>query len=339
MSRTVVLLRAGLLVAVVTPTIAGPVSAQVTAPPATLAAERLGEPRLLDGRLFYARQGQVPPGPDNRWRIAELPRTGAARDLPHRQADAIRHLDAGRTGPAGGVVLTFSRCGAGGCRVHQVSPSTGRDLLVRRSHQPGASETQPTRWDDAMAWASTKGGAESVYVRDLGHDRPARRIFGPLAKGTHVTGMDIAPRGLAFAVTAPKGEGVDARMYFKPTGRPVRRLQRVTSGALSIVVIAAPQWRGNDVLWTYSRIFGEPRGIVARARVVASGISYAQATVPVTGGTFLSGLAVDPLAAASPLWLRATEQTDDGAGSSTLREYRPGDLRFGPAVAGSGLGH
>lgn len=272
---------------------------------------QLARPVALDGRLLYSQEtdGSV-------WELHARTGTGGDVTLAVRPARQPFDVDLG-TDARGKVVAVYSRC-TPVCRIAMLDLSSARppvERLVSGVHATGFTETSPTIRDGVLGFQRrpaklASGGEYRLITLGPGH---RSRIVKRLRSDQNVSGADLSARGLAIATETMQPEGRTVSVQVKPTGRPFRTLQAISSGALSRVEITPPQWHGNDLYWGYARRIDQPSRLLIRARVTRDGAAYVTATAPspLAGRTAITGVALDAMASDAPIWIlveRAEEE-------------------------------
>jgi hypothetical protein len=126
----------------------------------------------------------------------------------------LRDLD---VGPAadGTPVAVYARC-PGSCDVYAFSLQRGaRERRVAAAARPGASERQPTVWQDTVAF--TRGSA--TYTTRIGSTAPAALLM----RASGFDDLELGPASLAFSGEYSSDEGngateVDVVPLAKPRG-------------------------------------------------------------------------------------------------------------------------
>lgn len=316
-----------------------------TAGPATATAQAqvlegpVGGPTAAGGVLLFSR---ADPGTARTWRLHLRGRDGKVVRLPVAPSDDPFDADLGTT--AGGrVVAVYSRC-AKACRIYLLDLATNSETRLRQAEQVQRDQTHPTLHRGVLGFQRRMRGATSggtyrlLALRPGAHSRTVKR----LRSGQSVTGADLSARGLAISTaqdTADERHRVSVQV--KPTGRPFRTLQTAASGAMSYATTTAPSWRGNHLLWGYARVLDAPSRLLVRARITASGATFAATTAPsaLQGGGILAGVAADDLSSGAPLWVLADSFDEMDVPLDAALSAVPWEaLRFGPAPKGVGLG-
>ena len=286
------------------------VAAAAVAVPAAAAAPitgQLARPVALDGRLVYSLED------DTGWHLHVRGRDATDTALPASPSPQPFDVDLG-TDAKGNVVAVYARC-TPTCRIAMLDLVTGVERPVAGVHASGYSETAPTIRDGVLGFQRrpakrASGGEYRLITLGPGH---RSRIVKRLRADQNVTGADLSARGLAIATDTAQVEGRTVSVQVKPTGRPFRTLQAISSGALSRVEVTPPQWQGNDLYWGYARRVDQPSRLLIRARITNAGTSFVTATAPnpLGGRGVITGVALDAMATDPPLWIlveRAEEE-------------------------------
>lgn len=149
-------------------------------------------------------------------------------------------------GPDGGLVAVYSRCRRAreACDLHLYDFDRGRERRLGGVSTAGASEYLPSVWRGRVAFVRRAGRRPpELHVASLTGAAPQRVPGGPLGDGglAGPTGIDLYGRRVAFTWESVVGEDyVTAELRLATLGGPSRRLDRITSGALSIAEYFGP---------------------------------------------------------------------------------------------------
>lgn len=293
----------------------------------------IARPVALDGWIVYSYQAD-----DNVWQLRGRNRAGENVTFPVAPSPVPFDVDLG-TDREGNIVAVYSRC-TPACRIVRLNVGSGGEQAIPGVHAAGSSETSPTLKGEVLGFQRRPAGRRSggaYRLVTLGALR-ASRIVKRLRGDQTVTGADLTYRGLAISTVGTAGGSRAVSVQVKPSDSPWRTLQAVSSTSPSWVDVTAPAWRGNELLWGFTRRFGAATKLLVRARVTAAGVTYSTADAPVSrqGPATIAGVAVDANSTRSPLWI-LLEQPSEESPYITLDGYPVADLGFGAPRPGIGL--